>query len=77
MVFHGRTAVFENSFRYADSRNGFPYEVRVNKFVQTSQADNIRPYRILFRYSLLLITLSVSKQTPQSLRDSSPTGEPK
>ena len=40
-----------------------PYEVRVNKFVQTSRADNIQPYCILFRYSLLLITLSVSEIT--------------
>ena len=40
-----------------------PYEVRVNKFVQTSRADNIQPYRILFRYSLLLIILSVSEIT--------------
>ena len=56
-----------------------PYMLRVNKFVQISRADDIRPYRALFHYSLLLITLSEAKQTPKSwLRQSgSPAGEPK
>ena len=27
-----------------------PYEVRVNKFVQTSRADDIRPYTIVQTY---------------------------
>ena len=47
-----------------------------NKVVRISRADDSRPYRILFRYSLLLITLSEAKQTPQSLCDSSPSGAP-
>ena len=43
-----------------------PYKPRVNKFVQASRTDEIRLYRSLFHYSLLLITLSEAKQTPQS-----------
>ena len=43
-----------------------PYMLRVNKFVQISRADDIRSYCELFHYSLLLITLSEAKQTPQS-----------
>ncbi len=54
-----------------------PYKFRANKFVQFSRTDDIRPYIALFHYSLLLITLSEAKPTPQSLRDSSPAGEPK
>ena len=54
-----------------------PYMLRVNKFVQISQADDIRSYCELFHYSLLLITLNEAKQTPQSLCDSSPSGAPK
>ena len=38
-----------------------PYKLRVNKFVQILRADNIRFYSALIHYSLLLITLSVSK----------------
>ena len=53
-----------------------PYMLRVNKFVQISQADDIRSYCELFHYSLLLITLNEAKQTPQSLCDSSPSGAP-
>ena len=62
----------------ADSRKGCPYEVRCLKIVQTSRADN-NPYCALFHYSLLLITLSEAKQTPQSrlCRAGSPAGEPK
>ena len=41
----------------ADSRKGCPYEVRCLKIVQTSRADDIRPYRLMF----LLVTLSKSK----------------
>ena len=45
-------------------------------FFQSLWAVDIYPYCELFRYSLLLITLSEAKLTPQSLRDSSPAGEP-
>jgi len=52
-------------------------EVRTNKIVQTSRADD-NPYCALFHYSLLLITLSVSETIPQSRlrRAGSPAGEP-
>ena len=56
-----------------------PYKPRVNEFVRVLWADDIRLYRALFHYSLLLITLSEAKQ-PLSLglrRVSSPIGEPK
>ena len=54
-------------------------QMRANKIVRGSRANDIRPYRALFHYSLLPITLSEAKQTPQSwLRQSgSPAGEPK
>ena len=41
-----------------DSRKGCPYEVRRLKIVQILGLDVIHPYRSLFYYSLLLITLS-------------------
>ena len=41
-----------------------PYKPRVNKFVQASRTDEIRLYRALFHYSLLLITLSYSETNP-------------
>ena len=43
-----------------------PYKSCANKSLQISRADDICPYRTLFHYSLLLITLSVSELTPQS-----------
>ena len=54
-------------------------QMRANKIVRGSRANDIRPYRALFHYSLLPITLSEAKQTPQSWlrRASSPAGEPK
>ena len=53
--------------------------MRANNFMQASSANDIRPYRKLLRFSLLLITLSEAKQTPQSWlrQSSSPAGEPK
>ena len=56
-----------------------PYKIRGNKIVRGSRANDICPYRIPFHYSLLPITLSKAKQTPQSrlCRASSPAGEPK
>jgi hypothetical protein len=42
------------------------YKLCANKSLQISRADDIRPYRTLFHYLLLLITLSVSELTPQS-----------
>ena len=55
-----------------------PYKPRVNEFVRVLWADDIRLYRALFHYSLLLITLSEAKQ-PLSLglrRAGFPAGEP-
>ena len=55
-----------------------PYKPRVNEFVRVLWADDIRLYRALFHYSLLIITLSEAKQ-PLSLglrRAGFPAGEP-
>ena len=59
-----------------------PYGCGSMNFVRISRADNIRLYRALFRYSLCGRMISAptyferSELTPQSLRDSSPAGEP-
>ena len=72
----GFTILFRAAVASAVRRGRRTLQMRVNKIVQISRADIIRHYCALFPYSLLLITLSEAKQTPQSLRDSSPTGEP-
>ena len=55
-----------------------PYKPRVNEFVRVLWADDIRLYRALFHYSLLLITLSEAKQhLSLGLRRAGfPAGEP-
>ena len=72
------TILFRAAVASAVRRGRRTLQMRVNKIVQISRADIIRHYCALFPYSLLLITLSEAKQTPQSrlCRASSPTGEP-
>jgi hypothetical protein len=57
---------FRAAVAAAVRRVAAPYKLCANKSLQISRADDIRSYRTLFHYSLLLITLSVSELTPQS-----------
>ena len=57
---------FRAAIAAAVRRVAAPYKSCANKSLQISRVDDIRPYRTLLHYSLLLITLSVSETTPQS-----------